>query len=633
MTLPHPTKLWLAALIILPLAYNPLSRWQYEPDKVALLLAFTGVLLGAVFWQGISPRPSKNYAEKWLAAFLLVNLLAVFGSELPHWGLWGDPAWRNGFLLTLASAILFGSARRQLFSIDIQRPLLQAVVWTSAIVSLYGILEQLRLNPLINDEDTVRASATLAHANLLALYLAMTIPLTLTLLLNRWLRLEIGVVILLGQGACLIFTYSRAGWLAALAGISVFIGLWLWNQGCQHLARLLLIGTIAGLIVLFVLSMLPPLPSDAPHTLQTLTNMFRWKGATAQIRFLGWEAAVDAIQARPILGYGPASYGMVLEWHLPPELAPFGGAEALGGRPHNRLIEIGIETGGVGLVVYIGLLVALFLPLSRQVIKQPPKNNYALKIGLLAALSANVVGTQFSFESAATVFLFWVLAGMAHAETPPIMLPTTRRLPIIGVGIAWLGVSAMGLIIVPDMLAYRGESQCGKSADCDPAQTLQWAVDLSPTPEIFVMALANASAASNHEWQAGGDALQKLVDRYPTIVQFRQAYALYLRRWSAAEQNKEVAADAIDEYSHALVLSPRDPDLWLDRGLVWLQMGEPNFALADFQQANRLLDDYTRYYGAMSVYASMQGDVAVAQEWQQLALDAQRKWDNWVWRR
>lgn len=196
-----------------------------------------------------------------------------------------------------------------------------------------------------------------------------------------------------------------------------------------------------------------------------------------------------------------------------------------------------------------------------------------------------------------------------------------------------LGFCAMGLIIVPDMLAYRGESQCGKSADCDPAQTLQWAVDLSPTPEIFEMALANASAASNHKWQAGGDALQKLVDRYPTIVQFRQAYALYLRRWSAAQQNNEIAADSIDEYSHALVLSPRDPDLWLDRGLVWLQMGEPNFALADFQQANTLLDDYTRYYGAMSIYATMQGDIAAAQTWQQLALEAQEKWDNWVWRR
>lgn len=633
MTLPPPTKLWLAALIILPLAYNPLSRWQYEPDKIALLLAFTGVLLGSAFWWGAIPQPSKNYVEKWLVAFLLVNLLAVFGSELPHWGLWGDPAWRNGFLLSLASAILFGLARRQLSSTDTQRRLLQTVVWTSALVSLYGILEQLRLNPLINDEDTVRASATLAHANLLALYLAMTIPLSLTLMLNRWLRLEIGVVILLGQGVCLVFTYSRAGWLATLAGSCIFAGLWLMNRGRKNLARLLLIGTTAGLIVLFVLSMLPPLPSNAPHALQTLTNMFRWKGATAQIRFLGWEAAVDAIQERPILGYGPASYGMVLEWHLPPDLAPFGGAEALGGRPHNRLIEVGIETGGVGLVVYIGLLVALFIPLIRQVLTSAPSGN-SLKIGLLAALSANVVATQFSFEGAATVFLFWVLAGMAHAEAMPMeVMSVSRRQPLIGAGIVGLGLLAMGLVIIPDMLAYRGESQCGKSADCDPAQTLQWAVDLSPTPEIFEMALANAYATSSDDWQAGGDTLQKLVDRYPTIVQFRQAYALYLRRWSADEQNNEIAADSIDEYSHVLALSPRDPDLWLDRGLVWLQMGEPSFALADFQRANTLLDDYTRYYGAMSVYTSMQGDVTAARAWQQLARDAQRKWDNWVWRR
>ncbi len=630
MTFPSSAKLWLAALIILPLAYNPLSRWQYEPDKVALLLAFTGFLLGAAFWQGAIPQPSKNAAEKWFAAFLLVSLLAVFGADMPHWGLWGDPAWRNGFLLTLASAILFGLARRQLCSLEIQRPLLQTVVWTSAAVSIYGILEQLRLNPLITDEDTVRASATLAHANLLALYLAMTIPLTLTLILNCWLRREVGAVILMLQGICLIFTYSRAGWLAALSGISIFAGLWLWNRGRRNLARLLFVGTTTGLVALFILSMLPPLPNNSPHTLQTLTNMFRWKGATAQIRFLGWEAAADAIQQRPILGYGPASYGPVLEWHLPPELAPFGGAEALGGRPHNRLIEVGIETGGVGLVAYIGLLIALFLPLIRQVLKSTPSEK-ALKIGVLAALCANVVGTQFSFESAATALLFWVLAGIAHAEVMPI--PKTRRQPIIGLGLAGLGLLAMGLIVVPDMLAYRGESQCGKSADCDPAQTLQYAVDLSPTSEIFEMALANAYAASGDDWQAGGDVLRKLVGRYPTIVSFHQAYALYLRRWSATVQDNEIAADSIDAYSQALVLSPRDPDLWIDRGLVWLQMGEPDFALADFQQANSLLDDYTRYYGAMSVVASMQGDIIAAQSWQNLAVEAQEKWDNWVWRR
>ncbi|MBI5928155.1 MAG: O-antigen ligase family protein [Chloroflexi bacterium] len=631
MNTPYPAKIWLAALMALPLFFNPLSRWQYEPDKVALLLALTGLLLGVTFGRGNIPQPSKNRAERWLVVFLLVDLLALFGSEMPHWGLWGDPAWRNGLLLTLACAIVFGLAHRQLFSLERQRPLFQAVVWTSMVVAIYGILEQLRLNPLVNDEDTVRASATLAHANLLAIYLAMTMPLTLTLILNHWLRREVGAAILILQGICLVFTYSRAGWLAALAGMSIWAGFWLWNRGGKKLARLVLISTLAGLVGLFILSMLPPLPGSSPHALQTLTNMFRWKGATAQIRFLGWEAAADAFQERPILGYGPASYGRVLEWHLPPELAPFGGAEAMGGRIHNRLMEVLIETGGLGLVVYIGLLIAVFTPIIRQVLSS---SDNTIKIGILAAMSANLVGTQFSFESSVTLFLFWVLAGMAHAEPPPLTeIGSIRKQPILGIVVTGLGLLVMGLITGPDMLVYRGESQCGKSTDCDPIQTIQWAVDFSPTSEIFEMALANALAASGHDWQAGGIVLQKLVEKHPTIVEFHQAYALYLRRWSASTQNNEIAADSIDQYTRAIRLSPHDPDLWIDRGLVWLQMDEPNFALADFQQSNRLLDDYTRYYGAMSVYASMQGDVTAAQSWQDLATAAQRKWDNWVWRR
>jgi O-antigen ligase len=642
-SIPYPAKLWGLMLFSVPLTFNPISRWQYEPDKVALFIACVGLLVGWTLWQGGLPKNINHPIEKWLVGFLLINLLALFTSETPHWGLWGDPAWRNGLLLTLASTLIFVLARRQLTIPERQRPLLQIIILTSTLVSIYGILEHLKLNPLLEDEDPVRASATLAHANLLALYLAMTIPLTLLLIFSGWIRREIGVMSLFLQGVCLIFTYSRAGWLSAMAGVSIFIGLWLWHKGRRNFARLCLIGTLAGLVGLFILSILPPLPSGAPHALQTLTNIFRWKGATAQIRFLGWEASADALRERPLLGYGPASFRYVLEWHLPSELAPFGGAEALGGRTHNRLIEVAIETGIIGLMIYLGLLVALFLPLVRAVFSPAtPENTQLLKIGFLAAMGANLVGGLFSFESVAAMMLFWVVAGMAHAQPIP-ESQFIRRQPLLGIfaGISILAV--MLLIIVPDMLAYRSETQCGKHSNCDPIKTMKWAVEISPTPEIFELALANAYAAETthaanqtvqtQNWQTGDDVFKNLVERHPNIVKFHEAYALYLRRWSAINQDDTVAHRSIEEYTHALALSKYDPNLWLDRGLVWLQIGAQDRALADFEMANDLLENYTRYYGAMSVYASLQNDIAAAQAWQRKALAAQQEWDNWVWRR
>jgi tetratricopeptide (TPR) repeat protein len=94
-----------------------------------------------------------------------------------------------------------------------------------------------------------------------------------------------------------------------------------------------------------------------------------------------------------------------------------------------------------------------------------------------------------------------------------------------------------------------------------------------------------------------------------------------------------VARRAIDAYSEAIRLSPRDADLWIDRGLMWIDAGEPAEALADLETANGLLAGYTRTYGAMSIYALSQGDAAAAAEWQARAQEAQREWDAWIWRR
>jgi tetratricopeptide (TPR) repeat protein len=117
------------------------------------------------------------------------------------------------------------------------------------------------------------------------------------------------------------------------------------------------------------------------------------------------------------------------------------------------------------------------------------------------------------------------------------------------------------------------------------------------------------------------------------VVEYQVARALYLRRWHASTAEMPIAQQSLDAYSAAVRLSPRYPNLWLDRGMMRLQAGDPAGALADFEQANALLPGYTRSYGAMSIYALSQGDRDAAAEWNALALDAQQTWDDWVWRR
>jgi tetratricopeptide (TPR) repeat protein len=117
------------------------------------------------------------------------------------------------------------------------------------------------------------------------------------------------------------------------------------------------------------------------------------------------------------------------------------------------------------------------------------------------------------------------------------------------------------------------------------------------------------------------------------VAAYWQARGLYLRRWNRASEQRRTAQQAMDSYTRAIQLSPGDPDMWLDRGLMWLDVGNPDRALADIQQAGSLLGDYTRYYGSLSVYALAEGDQEAAAAWQERALAAQREWDAWAWRR
>lgn len=653
-----PGLLWPALFVLTPLAYNPVSRWQYEPDKVALILALTGLLvavsgqLPAVSRQRTAVGHRRAWVEPVLVAYLLLRWLTTARSVAPAWSLWGDPAWGNGLWLTLAGATLLELARRWFTTPERRARAVSAVLIASSLVAVYGLLQYAGLDPLVS-EPVPRVYSTLAHPNLLAAYLAMTLPLTAASLLVApkralpWLpnsfRFHPSAFILALQLGCLIVTYSRAGWLAALAGLAVTGIGWLWGQGQRRVAiGWLAAGALSG-AVLFGLSLLPPLPETAPHPLQTLTSLFRWMGATAQIRLWGWRAGLAALRARPLLGYGPATSRTVLEWFTRPELAPFGGPPALGGRPHNVYLEIALESGGVGLALFLALLAALLVPLLRA-LPQGDAATRALRAGLLGALSANLVTYLFSFESAAPAALFWGLAGIGCALADP--CPQVAERPVVRYRssiIVWLGavlgLGCAAVIVVPDMIAFAGERAVEERRWSEATARFRQAGDLAPTPESFRLLEGWAYAEWATEtrdpmlWPRGAAVYTALTAFQPAVAEYWQARGTYLRRWQLVGGDETSAPQAVAAFTAALDLSPRNPDLWLDRSLARLQAGDAAGALTDMKQAGALCPDYVRYYGARALHAQSQGDIEAAMRWQEQALEAQRAWEAWSWRR
>lgn len=623
-----PRILWTVMLFSVPLAYNPFSRWQYEPDKAALLLALTGLLVGWSLSRGIPL--SFSPVEKWLAAFVFINLLATATSIMPHWSLWGDIAWRNGLLTLLVGALLFGIARRQLRELYV--PIIDTLILASALLAFYGLIEKAGYAFITEDEDPVRVASTMSHPNFLASFLAMVIPMTVTRLIisRHWL---FGLALILQLSAQLL-TYSRAGWLATFVGLGTMSALWLWLQQKKRLTIIFISGMISGFAMLIMFSLLPPLPKEAPHTLQTATSLFRWEGATAQIRLIGWEASLEALQERPLLGYGPATYRLVIERFAPPGLAPYGGTEALGGRAHNLFLEVAINAGLVGLVIYICMVFAVLAPIARQ--------RSLLQIALLSGLIANLTNNFFSFDSIPIWMLFWVVGGLAHSQTGT--LPSKHRFRNIrlGKGVAFGSLGLAIWLITPDILAHRAESYCLGRSSCDSIELLERASKFSPTPEVLQSTLGQhyirtAIGIKNEGyWRKGAEIYARLTNSFPNVVSFWSSRALHHRRWhllGSQASAEEYGYQAIQFYTRALELSNRDPDLWLDRGMTYLELQEWANALADIEHSHALIADYPRYFGSMAIYAAHTGDIAAARNWQARQIAAQQEWEDFKWRR
>ncbi len=224
---------WRALLILVPLYYNPLSRWQYEPDKVALVILLAALLLGNTIRQGNLPRLARSGVMWAMLAYVLIRWLAAIQSIAPAQSLWGDSGWRSGFWLTLAGVIVFVLARQQFSTPERRDAAITAILIGSGLVAAYGV--GIVLNPF-DHEDVVRTASTMAHPNLLAAYLAMVMPLAAARVLAAKRRAWWAGLLAL-QSLCLIFTYSRAGWLAALSGLAVLGIVQFWMAGRHRLAQ------------------------------------------------------------------------------------------------------------------------------------------------------------------------------------------------------------------------------------------------------------------------------------------------------------------------------------------------------------------------------------------------------------
>jgi O-antigen ligase len=247
----------------------------------------------------------------------------------------------------------------------------------------------------------LRYAATGFDANELGLMLALSLPMGLylarrqsSMLLKLFFQCHLPFVAL-----GLLLTASRAAVLAAALGLMAGC----WGIGAPGRR----IGRISGVVISVAAVAVWLVPETSWRRLSTMEDSIR--DAKLSQREKIWAAGLRVFPEHPIIGVGAGTYAVA----VPP----------VAGKPkvaHNVFISVLVETGIIGFLVYLALLVLLAKYAFR--LSSPQR---ALWCALLLIWIAGVMSLTWE-ASKATWFLFGLLASQSYSARRAALLQNQR---------------------------------------------------------------------------------------------------------------------------------------------------------------------------------------------------------------
>ena len=351
------------------------------------ILILTGVWIVQILGSRRVPRLRWTSVDSAIAFFLLIHLVAAFGSQAPYW------SWLEVVRL-LKMILLLVLIRYSLRNLSQLRQVLRALLLVVIFVSLLAAMEWLFTRTFglgfLGERDQFwvaalgtgrflgRVGSTLGHPNALSAFLAALLPLALTLFLLRpsGELLLLAIVTMIIGVVAILFTFTRAGWLA-LAFISVFI-LTLFPFFFGRSRHWFYVVSILSLFALFVLLLFGNL------------IVLRLQGTSANSELLRVElgrVALAMFQDEPILGVGPNSFVELMT-----KYDDTGITRVVRAPVHNVFLIYLAELGLPGLFSFVGVFGSLPLLLWKNYRKARWLIAVNPRVRLLLGLQLGLVG-------------------------------------------------------------------------------------------------------------------------------------------------------------------------------------------------------------------------------------------------
>lgn len=396
----------MTVLLLVPLVFSYWYRGGYElffPIKIfftqiPLIIALTLFILKSILTSEIRwVRTSLNLP---VLVFFAAAVLSLLGSVNINISL-GD-LYRTFFYILFY--FLF------IKCINTKKDVVVALIFiliAFAAVNFYGVLQRFRIDLLAPAGGRTGVDSTLGNPDFYAGYLVAIIPLSLAsvFIVKRALRVYLGILTVTGI-TFLFLTQSRAGFLGFFFSLMVFIFFILRSEGVKKEAK-----TWVLIITAIAIAVLVAFSFKGETTLSRIRESLDLKSTNIRFRILCYESTMNIIKDHPVTGTGTGTFYNIYPKYRVPEMKEVFTFVETPRYAHNDFLQVGSETGLLGLSIFVWLIITFFRAglTNLRKIKEPYWR--WIVVGIIAGFSGMLIQMVFDFPfyRPETTLCFWVM--------------------------------------------------------------------------------------------------------------------------------------------------------------------------------------------------------------------------------
>jgi O-antigen ligase len=521
-------------------ALGPALPWLYDAVELPrFILSMLGALVACLLWtlrQVRDPLPLRwNWPLVGLASLAgLAAASAVFALD-PRLGVLGQSERLEGIVTFAVYALLFGVTLQVVRDSRDVRTLAGALAATAAVSAAYGVVQWLGVDPtdhLVANPgfELRRAFATFGNPNFLAGLLVLALPPSAALASRRQSNASaVGLWAVTALIAlALLLTFTRGALLGLLVEAVVFV--WLLVSARIELRTSARWGTAA---VASVLIGAAAVSVGRGGEVDLLARLLSRGGLTD--RLLGWQAALEAALARPLLGYGPDGFLGAFRLYRPDAYAEIGGLAGTLNNAHSWPLQLAATVGipaaiafslAVGYALWLGARAALAR--RGNGVGEPPSDDEGgaasaastlpdpVFVGVWLGCLGYVVHMLGNVAVHGVTTPFWVMLAAVTVPACRVWAPSSKRstgwrvlAAALVVLVAVAGMASLGLLAADS--AYLSSRVAYREQTADPIEPAQRAVTLNPLSVKYDRGLAEVVADEYYRPQ--GDALDAATEQ------------------------------------------------------------------------------------------------------------------------